>query len=374
MRRTHLLSAFLPAVAVIAPLAFAYPPAQTASVTAQLNRYLAGDFEPVVEQLKALESFDGVLDELRLNGPAWVDAAADNDRPRRRLAAATFALEAARAADHVDWKWVQRLKAQNNERQGADHIFWKAPPLLIEWGCSLMRGEPKPPPIERIWHLAAIAVVQRAGDAEFLIGSPFSERMNADAEIDHVYHASGRFKNEGRFKLAVPIAVDSLTWTPRRDRVAPRQADAAARAFENLLDDASVGGEAAMRLGALHARRGRLDDALEMFERAETRTRDRYVIYLARYFKGLALERASRLPDAEASYRGALATIPQAQSATIALAALLAKQGHRAEAAQMIDAQLSTTPAPPDPWLGYGTADDRFWPELIARLRAEIKP
>lgn len=371
MRRARL---FLPTVAVIAPLAFTYPSARTASVTSQLDRYLTGDFEGVVQELKALESFDNVLEDLRLNGAAWVDAAAGDQRARRRLAAATYALEAARAADRVDWKWVQRLTAQANERQKADHIFWKAPPLLIEWGCSLMRGEARPRPIERIWHLAAIAVAQRAGDAEFLIGSPFSERMNAEAEIDHVYHASERFKHEGRFKLAVAIAVDSLTWTPRRGRVAQRQAEAAIRAFESVLDDVDVGGEAAMRLGGLHARRGEEEDALEMFERAEARTRDRYVIYLARYFKGQALERASKLADAEGAYRGALATIPQAQSVTIALAALLAKQGHRAEAAQMIDAQLSTTPAPPDPWLGYGAADDRFWPDLIARLRAEIKP
>ena len=128
-----------------------------------------------------------------------------------------------------------------------------------------------------------------------------------------------------------------------------------------------------MRLGALHVRRGRVNDALEMFERAETRTRDRYVIYLARYFKGQALERASKPADAEAAYRAALATIPQAQSATIALAAVVAKQGRRSEAAQLVSAQLGTSPAPADPWLGYGAADDRFWPELIGRLRAEIQ-
>jgi hypothetical protein len=27
-----------------------------------------------------------------------------------------------------------------------------------------------------------------------------------------------------------------------------------------------------------------------------------------------------------------------------------------------------------DPWRGYADADDRFWPELIGRVRAEIHP
>ena len=365
MRRISLLLTLL--------LTSAVPPSQGPPAVAYplLDRYLKGDFDAVVRDLQALESFDELLAQLTRGGPIWVDRD-PADRPRRRLAAATLALEAARVADKVDWKWVQRLKAQGNEPQGADHIFWKAPPLLIEWGCALMRTEPRPAPVERIWHLAAIAVAQRAGDAEFLIGSPFAERMNAADEIDHVYHASGRFKNESRFTLAIPIAVDALTWTRVRGSVARRQADAAARAFENLLNDESVGGEAAMRLGALHARRGRVNDALGMFDRAERRTRDRYVIYLTRYFKGQALQNASRLADAEAAYRGALATIPQAQSATIALAGLLAKTGRRAEAAELIDAQISTSPAPADPWAGYGAADDRFWPQLIARLRGEI--
>src|SRR5688500_3507973 len=170
--------------------------AQTSSVTVQIERYMRGDHAAVIAELEAVKDYDPLLESLRRDAPAWIDAAPEGARARRRLAAATFALEAARAAGHVDWKWVRRLTAQGNQPQGADHIFWKAPPLLIEWGCALMRTELSPRPVERVWHLAAMAVAQRAGDFEFLIGSPFAERMNVPDEIEHVYHAGERFKNE----------------------------------------------------------------------------------------------------------------------------------------------------------------------------------
>ena len=76
--------------------------------------------------------------------------------------------------------------------------------------------------------------------------------------------------------------------------------------------------------------------------------------------------------DAEAAYRGAVAAVPHAQSATVALAALLARDGRRAEAQQLVGDMLAANPPPPDPWRGFVHADDRFWPQLIARLRAEI--
>ena len=63
-------------------------------------------------------------------------------------------------------------------------------------------------------------------------------------------------------------------------------------------------------------------------------------MYLARYFRGQALERQTRPDEAAFAYRGALAAIPGAESASFALSALLAGQGHRAEAAQIVDAAV----------------------------------
>jgi hypothetical protein len=34
---------------------------------------------------------------------------------------------------------------------------------------------------------------------------------------------------------------------------------------------------------------------------------------------------------------------------------------------------LAAEPRPVDPWRAYVHADDRFWPYLVGRLRAEIR-
>ena len=85
-----------------------------------------------------------------------------------------------------------------------------------------------------------------------------------------------------------------------------------------------------------------------------------------------ARERQRRLGDAEAAYRGAVAAVPHAQSATIALASLLFRDGRRSEAEKLTADMLAVEPRPVDPWRTYIHADDRFWPQLIARLRQEI--
>jgi hypothetical protein len=55
----------------------------------------------------------------------------------------------------------------------------------------------------------------------------------------------------------------------------------------------------------------------------------------------------------------------------MALAALLVRSNRQAEASALVDASL-TEPLAADPWRGYAAADDRFWPELIKRLHADI--
>ena len=127
-----------------------------------------------------------------------------------------------------------------------------------------------------------------------------------------------------------------------------------------------------MRLGAMALKRGAADDALTQFARVETRTRDPCVLYLARFLSGRANELRRRPVDAERDYRRALRVIPHAQSGAMALASLLSRDGRRVEASGIAEATLKHGAGVVDPWRGYGDADDRFWPELIRRVRAEI--
>ncbi|MEX2662531.1 MAG: hypothetical protein WD227_11410 [Vicinamibacterales bacterium] len=344
--------------------------ARSLSVLDLLDAYAAGRFDPVVETLVGDVDFAETLKQLRRDGPTWIAAGEPAARERRELAAATFALEAARAGEWHEWKHIKKqppMCAGAECYQPPNVLSWKAPPLLIEWGCELLRRHETPRPVERWWQLAALAVAQRSEDPQFLVGDTnigrdvmAGEIGNVQDEIKHLDHVTPRFPKERRFLLAQGIA---------RDRA---WADDATQVYLALERDPDVGGEAMMRLGAMQMRTAGAA-ALKSFERAETLTRDPYVIFLARYFKPQLFERQKRIDQAEAAYRGAVAAVPHAPSATLALAALIFRDGRRAEAQQLVRGMLAAEPAPLDPWRAYVHADDRFWPQLLGRLRAEIR-
>lgn len=358
---------------------------QTPAIHGQLDAYLRGEFEKVIADVAARGHFDDLLDDLKRHGPAWIQAGGPAERARRVLAASTFALEATRAAEDEDWKWIQRINVvQGDGPKGflpqtyrpEPALWWKPPPLLLEWGCATLRDSGVPTPVERIWHLAALSVAERRSDFEFLLGSPWELRENPKDEIEHLNHASFRFPDEPRIALAQSVAMEWRTWplTARHARTTVLNPADAMRAFERQLNDPVIGAEAALRLGALRLRGRNVTGAIELFDRVERQTRDRYLIYLARYFGGQARERQSKPADAEKSYRGALATIPNAISATMALAAVLTRDGRMTEASTLVEAAVTASPRPVDPWRTYAAADDRFWPVLIARLHTTIAP
>jgi tetratricopeptide (TPR) repeat protein len=356
---------------VAAAAAGGRPSARATTAIDLLDQYLSGQFAQVVEALAGDVDYGAILDELRRDGPAWIDAAGAEARGRRELAAATFALEAARAGEWREWKLIQKqpqMCADNGECiQPPNVLYWKAPPLLIEWGCALLRQRATPASIERWWQLAALAVAQRSEDSAFLVGDTkigrgiaAGEIVNVQQEIKHLEHVRERFPKEMRFLLAEGIARD-VDWM-----------DDAEKAYRAVQGDPDVGGEGSMRLGAMQLRQRKMDEAMKSFERAERLTRDPYVIFLARYFSAQAFERAGRSEEAEEAYRAAAAAVPHAQSATIALASLAMRDGRRAEAQHLVAGMLAASPRPLDPWRAYVHADDRFWPQLIGRLRAEI--
>jgi hypothetical protein len=354
------------AILLLAVLAAPAPRAGTGPVVEWLETYAAGHYDRVVGAFTGDTDYDEVLRQLRRDAPGWIAAGGPSDIPKRELIAATLALEAARVGLRYDWKRTQ-MQPKFEDLQVLNVLYWKAPPLLIEWGCAMLRKTPQPRPAERWWQLAALSVALRSEDSQFLVGDPAigrgvgaGEIGNTADEIKHLDHVQARFPNERRFLLAQGIV---------RDRVWPEDAVQAYSALEN---DPDVGGEAVMRLAAMRMRSRNPSGALRLFERALELTRDPYVVYLAHYFSGRIYEQQPNLSLAEASYRSAAAAIPNAQSATLALAALLARDRRRAEAQRLVGEMLAANPPPLDPWRRYVHADDRFWPFLIARLRQEI--
>ena len=368
MRRVLLL-----ALAALACLEGTRTDAREATVIEWLEAYRAGQFDRVVADLERETNFKPILDQLKRDGPTWIAAAGPGEVQRRELVAATFALEAARVGMRYEWKRIQ-LQDQMEGLRPLNVLFWKPPPLLIEWGCELFRKDATPRPIERWWQLAALAVAQRAEDTQFLVGDPkigaaridrdagiaAGEIGNIDDEIKHLEHVWKRFPEEKRFVLGQGIA---------RDREWHEDAVTAYRALEN---DPIVGGEALMRLGAMYMRLRKVPEALKALDKAQTVTRDPYVVFLANYFSGQIYERQPNLDLAEQYYRTAAAAVPNAQSATLALASILARRERRAEAQRLVRDMLDAEPAPVDPWRRFVQADDRFWPLLIRKLRMEI--
>lgn len=331
------------------------------TVLSLLDAYAAGRAEQVVAELRKVDNLDRILEQLKRDGPGWIDAAGTAHADRRELVAATFALEAARAGIGRPWKLLQRPPSGLGVTLPGFVLYWQAPPLLLEWACERLRARPSVHPAERWWHLAAVSVGHRSEDFQFMVGSPFeSVTINKQDEIDHVGHVEGRVPDEMRIQLAKAIAIE---WRWPRDAIP---------AFLALVAHADVGGEARVRLGISQTRAGRHAEAVATLQLAEQETREPHLVYLARLFRGQALEHLKRLKEAESAYRAATLTIPGAQSAATALAGLLTADGRRLEAQQVIGRTMAVKPMPTDPWRVYVHGDDRFWPHLIARLRQEI--
>jgi tetratricopeptide (TPR) repeat protein len=327
---------------------------------ALVDRYARGEFDAVTQAMAPIADFEPIYKDLKANAPKWIEAGGAADRERRRLAAATFAMEAAEIGAARDWKEVRMFMRLEN-------IYWKPPSELLEWGCRLMRDAPAPTPTEHAWQMAALSVAGRAQDYEFLIGSPWDGRANKGDEILHLEHAIGRFPKDRRMLLAEGIAAE-LRLFPRARNTGFKEAQ---QIFVGLKDDPEVGAEAAMRLGALNLRAGQASQSLPYLASASETSRDPFVTYLANLFMGQAFDRLKDPARAEAAYRRALSIVPRAQSATFSLVAILAAKGARSEAASLVSA-ATVTPVAIDPWRIYGSGEYRFWPTRIAALRREI--
>ena len=159
---------------------------------------------------------------------------------------------------------------------------------------------------------------------------------------------------------------------------------------ESVVATLGVEAMAATARGALLLEEGDLASAMERLQRAQDRLdeairngADEAEIEqlmqelreaLNDYMQELA-EEAQRNPDSQLSQNmeGMQMSGDQLQQMLDELQRLM-EEGKTAEAQQLIRQMLEADPPARDPWRTYVHADDRFWPRLIARLRAEIGP
>jgi tetratricopeptide (TPR) repeat protein len=303
-----------------------------------LTAYDRADLVAVERELPSILNLARFRDDFPVEAGEWIDLADPQHRDRRRAIAATVALEVANQGGPNQWR-----------REGE---------ALLEWACSLIRKSDRRTNAERLWHWAAIALLSGAANGERLEG--------------HVQHARARFPDEPRFLLANALAAELRTWPDSREgnSIPTRYRDLAiARLKEAALHD-STRAEAELRLGYLTLRTKRPTEALEHLSRVQTS--DAHLKYLAYLFQGRALDRMHRAAEAVEAYRSAIGLAPKAQTAQLALALALARNGERAEAERAGLVAVTMEPGY-DPWLDYGDGDARFWRPILAALRQALK-
>jgi hypothetical protein len=167
MRPSRIPACFGVGLALLLPSGLGDSPtvhAQTTniSLTEALDRYEQGDRE-VLGAIARIENGAALYLNLQKYGLKWAKAKGDAAKPRRLLVMAAFALEAA----------------------GNSSVQTTVALQLVELGCDRLRppnGPAQPLPAERLWHQAALGVLEAKGNY-----------MSVQA---HLWHLNRRFKDE----------------------------------------------------------------------------------------------------------------------------------------------------------------------------------
>ena len=324
----------------------------TVSFTDVLTLYDAGEYETVASGLRTSIAGDPdrVIPMLSRDAEAWIGAGGPNEIARRRLVAATFALELGHAGIDTQWEITRRA---------------------VEWACSQLRRAGPPTEIERLWHLASLALLEASFEPVVV-----SSARSTDTTLpSHVKHIAERFPGEPRLALARALLQEHEFWQARL-RLTPVSEDAAAStavaALEQAAQHPDTRAEARLRLGFLEYRRGNLEKALALLAAAATGEDDPTRPYLAYLFMAWVHEKAGRTTEAIESFRRASAAV-NGLAAALGLGVRLYERDAREEADAAVTAALDPATAVPDPWKLYGYGDFRRFPQLLARLRALLQ-
>lgn len=293
----------------------------------------------VIERLPTIVNLGRLQADLDALLEAWLKEGESEAAQRRVIAA--FALEAAEA------------------RLGVG----PAAAELTEWACRQVRRIREPGEFERRWHLAAFAVLAGAVDAEGL--------------ESHAGHMRLQFRDEPRVYYERAVA-EELRAAPffEGGRASPgdveRRYQEAAKRYREAAKHEAIRPEAHLRLGRVEVELGRPEEALTVLDGLAAQFDDDDLRYLAHLFRGRALEQLGRLDEARTEYGLALGVRPRAQSASMALAALLFRTGQRGVADQIVAELLGRAGQPRDPWWSYWPADYREIDRLLAEMREAL--
>ena len=340
------------AILLAAPVSSHQSDDPKAGVISLLAYYDAGKYQDI-EQLLARQPKGPLAGALLREGDRWIKGGSGDTLDRRRLVAGAVALEIVGAGLTDEWFLVYQA---------------------IEWGCRQVMATPPGSAAELQWQLGSISLLQ-AG-AGMLPTTQFAG--------DHVaQHAPKRVPASPHVRLGVLIDEErGLPMLPPRrsglpelppetvKRFEQRAADLVKRYVE-LMSAQEVAEEVRLRLSAFQYQLGSLDSAIAGFVPLR-KSSDPFIGYVAAFLTGEAARRLGRDAGAIATYREALAFVPNAMSASLGLSAVLAASGDLDGAIATVNV-AGTTIAPLDPWRVYAYGTGRHWPQRRDGLRREMR-
>ena len=354
-------------------------------IKALLDMYLRGERDAAVARAAVIPDLGPFRLRYIQDAPVWVKAEPSRSEARS-AAVAAFLLEVTAARLESDWGRFSDL---------------------IEWTCVQLRTTAQPTPFERAWHMASHSLAGRARAREWLLGqyprlphqapvvppaqSRWEERLERQVNQQppppaHLMHAIERFPDDPRVQLSRVVA-----WLWGRDaeptrNVRRRDEDSDERrrpirapqlealvTLQPLTSVAEVADEAWIRIGLVHFTAGDFESALRAFESAQPLAKSTAMSYLSHFNAGRALEGLQRVDDAMRAYQQALAIIPGAESATVALTSLQFMRDDREAAVSAIDRVFNRKPGAPDPGRLVGYGSFLHWDAAKSAMRAELR-
>ena len=250
---------------------------------------------------------------------------------------------------------------------------------LLEWACVRVRAHEPADDFDAAWHTAALSI------AEAWLGPLALE--------SHVRHARDRLPDDPFLALSWALAAEQRASPALLAQSMPafvnptaidenraRQAAIAARLMDEAADRLTkaaahprTAADAHLRLARLALTRGNPTSALDQLASVERDSREGWVIYLARVFRGQALDQLNRPDEAAAAFRDALKIGPGGQTATMWLSTLLYRRGERDQAESLVQRLLAETDPISDPWWTYWSGSARLWTTRLAAMRGLLQ-
>lgn len=317
-----------------------------------LDRYWKSDFTPVA-QLAQTDDPTLVRASFITAATSWI-ARDQSDVINRRLVATALAIELAQA----------RLAFDN-----ATLV------ILVDWAQKEWR-KGAPSASERVWTRAAVALVERGGrvhpDRWRGKASPMTSILQGRGRSDWAWAESfiddavRRFPEDQRLRLAAVVWASAASPDPPCRGVF-------ARSLERSIKNPEVGPDVLVELAYLCAWEGKFEESARWAEQAATVAVEPWTRYMAHFLAASAHDKLGHYPDATREYRAALAAVPHAQSASLALAPLLLRENQPDAAFDLVARSLAERPGGEDPWRLFRYGGYIRWPVLIADVRKAIR-